>query len=407
MTEVLVLNRPGLVHMHYQEWLGADASIRIITQPSAVGAGPVPDNVLVIDDYDRSGLVEATALAEYDRRPFDRLLALSEYDMLRAARLREVLGLPGQDTASARAFRDKITMKDHWRRRGVPVTDYAALETATDLLVFVREQGLPVVVKPRSGAGSRSVSVLRTPAEVSAWLTEHWSRGLLDVSNWMVESFVEGEMLNVDGILDGDDFDFCWTSTITSCLAFNAGSATVCGLLDPDDPLRTATRELVRAALLALPRPPLTLFHAEVWKRPDGTLAMNEIGSRQGGALVGPMIRHAFELRIAGRYAAGAVDPARMRAETPHREPLRQAGFVLIPPSPGTVVAVPDRAAAADWPWLVDFDLTAEIGKRYEPAQSVIDTVATALVSGQTHDEVLKNGHAFVDWISGGLRFED
>src|SRR4051794_23609901 len=208
--------------MDYRGWLGDDANIRIITAPSAVeGMAVPPPGLTTVADYDTSGLVEVAALAEYDRRPYDHLLSLSEYDLLRAARLREVLGIPGQDTASARAFRDKVTMKNHWRRGGVPAAAHAPVETATDLLAFAREHGYPVVVKPRSGTGSRGVSVLADAAEAERWLAGEWSLGLAELSNWMVEAFVDGEMLTVDGILDGDRFDLCWPSTTTSCLAFN------------------------------------------------------------------------------------------------------------------------------------------------------------------------------------------
>lgn len=392
--------------MNYREWLGDQAHIRIIAPPSAVESPVPPDNVTVVPDYDRSGLVDQAAFAEYHRRPFDHLLSLSEYDLLRAARLREVLGLPGQDTASARAFRDKVVMKDHWSRHGVPITGYAPVETATDLLAFVRDRGLPVVVKPRTGTGSRAVSVLRTGAEVTGWLGAHWSLGLAEVSNWMVEAFVDGEMLTVDGILNGEEFDICWPSSTSSCLAFTSAGATVSGTLDPGDPAVAACRALVYAALRALPHPDLTLFHAEVWRRPDGTFWMNEIASRQGGARIGPMIRHAFGVPLAGRYAAGSVYPARMRSDVPPPVPLHPAGYALVPPSAGTVVALPDPADTPAWPWLLNIEVNAQLGTRCEPAQSAADAVASAVVTGDDHAGVLRHCAEFIDWIGCALRLE-
>src|SRR5262249_40276709 len=78
------------------------------------------------DSFDADGLVELDAL-ELDRRfVFTRIFAQSEHDLVRAADLRAWLGLPGQSRDSARAFRDKVTMKTLARAGGMETAAFAA-----------------------------------------------------------------------------------------------------------------------------------------------------------------------------------------------------------------------------------------------------------------------------------------
>lgn len=85
--------------------------------------------------YATGGEVERAALAGAP----EVVVARSEADVLRAARLREVLGVPGQDFASALAFRDKVLMKSLLRERGVSVPEFAPVRIPLDLFAFLRE----------------------------------------------------------------------------------------------------------------------------------------------------------------------------------------------------------------------------------------------------------------------------
>ncbi|WP_152627393.1 hypothetical protein [Streptacidiphilus melanogenes] len=404
MTSILVLNRPPLIHMPYGEWLGPDIDIRMITGPGALGGRPAPEGVVVIEDYDSSGLVEQAAVEMYRERPYDLIIALSEYDLMRAGRLREVLGLPGQDYAGALAFRDKVVMKDHWRDAGVPATAYAPLRTAADLAGFVGEHGFPVVVKPRLGTGSRAVAVLRDEDDVHRWLTECWSLPLSDISTWMVESFVEGEMLHVDGLYNAGEMEIAWPSTITSLLGFHERRPTFSAMLDPDDPAVADCRDLVRRSLEGLPSTELAIFHAELWRTPDGTLLMNEIAARQGGGKIGPAVRAAFDVHLMRRYVRLAV--LGQEEPTPPARPRQCAGWALIPPHTGTVLAASQPDGHFDQGWMVEASVSVRARDRLYGAGSSIDAVASCLVTGDTRAEVLDRLEQFADWAGNAVRYE-
>jgi biotin carboxylase len=400
-VEALVLARSRLSLTPYRDWLGAEAGLRLIVPRTDVEhslPGWVdPDSVIAVPEYENSGAVELAAVAAYQDRPFGHLIALSEYDLLRAARLRELLDLPGQGSESARAFRDKAVMKERWRRAGVPSAPFRSLETPADLLEFAGEVGFPVVVKPRTGSGSRSVRVLSSLSELNEWLVETWSVSALQRSNWLAEGFVHGRIVHVDGILRGDEFEVAWPSRITAQLQYVSRGGLVSAQLDADDPLVEPCRALTRAALSALPHTDPVLFHAELWECADGRLLMNEIASREGGSNIPPTIRYAFGVSLAERFVRQMVHPEQDPGAVPDR-PVRAAGFAIVAPPRGTIMSIPPLKAYAAKPWLGGVRLHAKVGKTYSDPASTADVVASCVLTGNNHADTVEHGWWFIDW---------
>jgi hypothetical protein len=405
MTEVLILNRFPLSRAPYHSWLGKGTRIRMITKSGSVDTDPDVEYIRVMDDYDSSGEVEDLAVALYREKPYEYILALSEYDILRAARLREFLGLPGQNYESALAFRDKAIMKDHWAAAGLPITSYAAVDTATDLLEFAARHGFPVVVKPRRAAGSRGVSVIHSQQQLTGWLHNVWSVPLGGMPGWMVEQFVDGQMMHVDGLLAAGHLEIAWPSTITSQLAFHNGSPTFSIHLNTADPAVAEARSVVHAALKALPCPDLTIFHAEIWRLTDGSMALNEIASRLGGGRIRTAITAAFGTDMAQRYIQAAVNPDFLTENIPAAIPQRLAGFVTIPPAKGKIASVAEIPV-----WLsgglVETSVTTRPGQVFtDGAVSAADTIAAAVATGDDRAAVMARLNSFVEWCYGAISY--
>lgn len=84
----------------------------------------------------------------------DRLECTVEALMLPAARVRAAATIPGLSVDQVILCRDKFVMKQFLRERGVPCARNAVINTVEDARAFVREVGLPVILKPRDGAGA-------------------------------------------------------------------------------------------------------------------------------------------------------------------------------------------------------------------------------------------------------------
>ncbi|MFH0246328.1 ATP-grasp domain-containing protein [Streptomyces sp. HK10] len=398
---ILVLNRFPVDLVPYDAWFGPGNTTVLLTRPgTADRAGAGYAEIVEVDGYSDSPLVEYHAHRLHARYGFDRVVAYSEWDLLRAARLREAWGVPGQSVESAVAYRDKLVMKELLSAAGVAVAPFAAVDHVGSLLAFVDRQGLPLIVKPRRGASSVGVTAVRDEESLRAFLASCDDLAGDRLAHLMVETLVPNEMFNVDGLVLDGRVHLCWPSSTTSALGFQDGQCLVAATLDHDDPDRARLTELVEQAVRALPTPPTTAFHAEVFKLPDGSLLLNEIGSRMGGAYVQDQLVHSFgvdPLRAQSAWLVGG-DPPRL----PDR-PVTSSGYALIPPAPGRLVRAPRTCPL---PGITLFEVAVPDGTVVTEARSSVDSLAAFVAVGAGRAEVLDTLWRAVEWFTAECEFE-
>ncbi|WP_414168541.1 ATP-grasp domain-containing protein [Streptoverticillium reticulum] len=293
-------------------------------------------HVYAFADYDTNQLVDKTALRLARELGVEAVFARAEADVLRAARLRDLLDLPGQRTASALAFRDKVVMKDHLKDHlaGGPVglPDYRQVESAYTVLEFVEEHGYPVVVKPVSESGSLGAAVIRDEAELDAYLASPW-RGTS-----MVETFVEGQMFHIDGLVAGGEVVFVQPFRyVNDCLSFRSNDWVASLALEPGNPVYGRLVEATRAVLDRLPTPENTAFHCELWVTPDDRLVFCEIASRTGGGMIATTLIHARGIDVDREWLYAECG----LAVTPADPVLRPFAGMCIPPLNGVLEYLP------------------------------------------------------------------
>ncbi|WP_328552712.1 MULTISPECIES: ATP-grasp domain-containing protein [unclassified Streptomyces] len=407
----LVLNRTPLGGRRFPDWLGDDHEAVLVTDPAAVSQDPDVRRAQLagylhselFEGFHFNPLVEARALDLHRTFGFDRIIALSEFDILRAARLRGLLGAPGQDVTSATAFRDKLTMKRILERAGVPLAPYAPAAHLDDLLTFIRVHDYPVVVKPRRGGGSMDVHVLRGEDDLVALLGADGSLGSDDGAQLLVEKYVEHELFHVDGIVVDGQVRLMWPSSQgeTTCLDIREGRVLRSCLLDPDDVLLDPLRSLTRQALDALPSPGTFMFHAEIFRDRDGDLLFNEVASRMGGGMIEQVLESGFGVTLPEVYVrslAGNKPPS--LPDTP----LRIAGLSLFPPREGELVSLPGTCPV---PGITSYQTHAVPGTRLAPARSSVEKIASVLAAGDTRAETENALTAAATWFESGSVIRD
>ncbi len=238
-------------------------------------------------------LLRAESLLETVRslpsRPtFDRVETIDEPLVEQAAILRERLQLPGLSPQTARLCRDKAAMKAFLRERSVPCAASAMAVSREDVLAFVDEHGLPVVLKPIAGFGSLMTFACRDPHELDLAcrrLQPDPSRPIA------VEEFIEGHEGFYDTIADanGVRFDFA-AHYYPSCLVANrdrtiAPQIAVTNRIEQDGykELRVLGARVLDALGLRG-----TATHMEWFFGPKG-LKFSEIGARPAGEKIWDM----------------------------------------------------------------------------------------------------------------------
>ncbi|HSG46819.1 MAG TPA: ATP-grasp domain-containing protein, partial [Longimicrobiales bacterium] len=294
------------------------------------------DFVRVKDALDPMALVRA--VEELRRRGQDVDLLLGTFEELQVplGEVRDDLGLPGMGAAAAENFRDKSRMKDVLRAHGLPCARSALARSPEEVTAFVGDVGLPVIVKPPAGSGSRGTFRIGTQEDLSSLLRqmppspEHPT---------LVEEFVVGEEHSFDSIAIGGEV--VWHSInhyFPSALeVVREPWVQWCVLLprEVDDARYDGIRAVAGQALQALGMR-TGMSHMEWFRRPDGSVAISEVGARPPGARFVNLISWAHDFDLFKAWAETVV----FARFTPRPRPFAAGAAYLRGQGEGRVQAI-------------------------------------------------------------------
>lgn len=296
-------------------------------------SGLDPRHIYRVDDFlDTEALAAQVKRAIVEHGPVSHLLAFSEYLLDPAAAMRERFDIPGQTRAEVDRFRDKTQMKRVLQAANLRVPRWFACTTREQTETRARELGFPLIVKPIRGASSKGVQKVASADALRAALVA------LDLDQYEIEEYIDGEILHVDGVLDqaGNCLFLCVSRYISSCLDFEAG-VPLGSVIQTDTPLARACSAFALACLRALALRG-SAFHLELFNR-NGELIFLEVGARVPGADVPYTVHRAFGINLFRLWVDAALD---LPVALPVVSPPRSAGWVTIPrptPLPRRVVS--------------------------------------------------------------------
>jgi hypothetical protein len=245
--------------------------------------------------------------------PVEVLLAVLEQLQVPLAQVREHLGIGGMDPVTAANFRDKDQMKTVFEQAGVPCARHKLAVSAADALEFTERVGFPVVVKPPAGAGAKSTFRLDDPADLNAWLETAPPTPAYPAQ---IEEFLTGDEGSYDSVMI--DGQVVWDSvsdylpTPLEVLRHPWMQWVVRLPREIGGPQYAGIRQVAPAALRALGLV-TGLTHMEWFRRPDGSVAVSEVGARPPGAQITSMLCFAHDFDLYAAWARlmtdGSFDP--------------------------------------------------------------------------------------------------
>ncbi|MGW4645151.1 ATP-grasp domain-containing protein [Kitasatospora sp. NPDC004289] len=141
----------------------------------------------------------ALAAAAHARHPFTRIATFGERDQDHYAAIGQALGLAAHTPETVELVHDKGRMRERLRAAGIDSTASARATDVDGLLAFVREHGLPCVVKPVASSGSAGVTKVTTEDGLAgAFERADGSYLGLGHSGVLVEEYLEGTQYSVE-----------------------------------------------------------------------------------------------------------------------------------------------------------------------------------------------------------------
>lgn len=262
-------------------------------------------------------------IARHER--MQRIVALDDFDVETAAMLREQLRVPGMGETTARYFRDKLAMRLRARHAGVDVPEFVHALNHEAVSNWIRRVPPPWLMKPRSSAAA--VGIRRIEQEPDLW--DALRQAGDDQANYVLETFVEGDVYHVDSIVFRREVLFAAAHEYGRPpleVAHRGGIFVT----------RTLPRESEEArALLELNGRLLPAFnlergvsHTEFIRGRDGRWYFLETSARVGGAYIVDVVEAASGLNLWREWAALEIAGEHGEYVVPaHRD--EYAGIVL------------------------------------------------------------------------------
>lgn len=222
--------------------------------------------------------------------PVERLIGILEQLQVPLAQVRDALGIPGMDEASARNVREKSRMKDVLRAAGLPCARHQLVHHTDQATRFLDHVGFPLVAKPPDGAGAKATYRLDTQQDFDSWLRAAQGN---PSEAWLLEEYLTGREHTFDSVTLGGQT--LWSSVsdyVPPPLEVLRNPWMQWTVVLPQDVSGPEYAEIHRAGPAALRALGVeTAFsHMEWFARPDGSVAISEVGARPPGAQLASMI---------------------------------------------------------------------------------------------------------------------
>lgn len=405
MNRVAVLSKKGLAARPYDRWLGPTCEVILFANEEDESARQMAENdgtglfsrILLFPDWKSSYEIERSIIAEHDRCAINRIIALSESDQIRAAELRQLFGLAGQHVDSARAFRDKVLMKTIARSAGLPVPALSVIKTIDELLEFANGKSGSVVLKPIDGSGSAGVHVLPIE-ERTTWETTVGLKFDLR-TQYLVEEFIEGPVLSVDGVMADGQIIAATVSTYTLDCYSSLVTMAPHGLLQlrADDLRAQRAVNYVEKLLDAMPCPSETRsFHCEIFDHAERGAILCEIACRTGGGRINDIARLSLHVDLDHWATLGQAGFAPTRILPQPRRSEHLMGDVLFPAPGGRLKRAPDSCPLSE---VIDYNIRPKIGEIVPRARKTSEYVVDVLFQANDRPSLESAYQSVSDWI--------
>ena len=248
-------------------------------------------------------LYEAAIRIQNHTGKTDRMFASNEQVQVPVAIVRERLGIKGMSADTMRNFRDKTRMKSVLAENTIACAKFMQVITPGEASDFISKIGYPVIIKPPEGAGAEFTYKVDDANTLRNVLEHHPPS---QKNPLLVEEFITGDEFSFDSFsVKGKPVWHSLTRYLPSCLEVKRNPWMQWRVVLPrevDDPQYDDIREEAFKTLKVLGAN-TGISHMEWFRRPDGSVAISEVGMRPPGAQFTTIMSRAHAFDCMGSWA--------------------------------------------------------------------------------------------------------
>ncbi|EPM60820.1 nikkomycin biosynthesis domain protein [Pseudomonas syringae pv. actinidiae ICMP 19071] len=251
-----------------------------------------PEHFIVRDFADTAGVMAVLEVIA-QQHVISQVVPSDEFSVYIAALANDRWDLPGITREKAKSFRDKKAMKE--------IAQHAGIRTAREITLSDIKGGyveFPVVVKPRSLAGSMGVKII-TEAKQLTEMDVDWGAAYRDMDErqYMIEQYNPNTIYHIDCIVLKGHLSFISVGQYLGKPIDFLQEKPVGVLSVPDQAVEDTWRPFAESVIKAFEAPE-GVYHIEAFADAGFGLELLEIAYRPGGAAIVEMIEMVHGLNL-------------------------------------------------------------------------------------------------------------
>ncbi|WP_164779745.1 ATP-grasp domain-containing protein [Paenibacillus kobensis] len=346
-----------------------------------------PEDLAYIAELITSPLDDPAVLELIDilhrRQPYDAVVSFQEMGILTAAMLKERLNLPGNPLFPVLTTRDKAKMRAYMKEKQFPSVPFEIVSETEEVLRFIEEHQLPVILKPSYGTGSAQIYKITDTGQIAPAL------GLIQAAytggDILVEKFIEGREISVEG--------FTWNGKHTMIAVTDKFTTGAPNFVEtghnmpsslPDSQAEEAKR--LTEALMDLIGHQFGPSHTEIIVAEDGMYIV-ETHTRVGGDYIFEMVERVYGFDLFTQTFNGFLsgEPNLSSEFTGQAAAIR---YLQLPP--GEVAALDGVQEAELLPGVVRCQVDVQPGQRTKPFTKSMERNGFILAQGSTVQDAVE-----------------
>jgi biotin carboxylase len=157
------------------------------------------DNYFLASTYDLKATVRQAIHFNKTNRKINGVITVASDIPLTVAKVAKALDLPGNSIESATLAQDKLLMKQHFKKYGVPIPFFSQVNNKSHFKKLIGNLGFPIVCKPADSRGARGVLLLNK--EVDLEWAYNYSKSFSPTQRVMVEEYLEGPQISTESFI--------------------------------------------------------------------------------------------------------------------------------------------------------------------------------------------------------------
>lgn len=394
---ILVLSNTSGEKTPYSDWIKETEKKVVLFCPENKKESFKQNQYLQVEAFENyldDNTIIDRALTLNKKYNFSHIISVSEFDVIRSAKLREVLNIPGQHYLSADAYRNKLFMKELLKNSSINIPEFSSIISRENVDEFIKLNDFPVVIKPIYGTGSQSTFIINEKKDVDEFFEFNSDK----ISDFEIEKFIDGDMFHIDGIILNGEIKYSFVSKYyTGCLEFKKNKPVSSYLLDSDNPLNKKLKKQVMETIDNLPKVNNSSFHAEFFVTQTKEIYFCEIASRTGGGEIGKSLEYASGILLNKETILNQLNE---NTTIENRKTKKSTAFIMFPPQEGTYRGMKKKNP---FDWILDERGFAEKGKFYSSATFSADYIASVILEGGNENELIERIDTVIEWYDRNM----